>query len=64
MSQPTDHRRAVANALRSIGAAADVSIIILDNYDQAVAKAREEGHNACADKVLAMANNLKRYGQA
>lgn len=61
-TQPTDHRRAIENALRSLATEQYAAQLILDNFDQAIAKAKEEGHNACADKVLSMAHNLKGYG--
>lgn len=52
MIQQTDHRLAIENALRSIGAPQDV------------AKARQEGHAACAGKVFDHLKQLCEHGAA
>jgi hypothetical protein len=64
MTQPTDHRRAIENALRSLAIEQYAAQLILDNFDCAVKAARKEGYETCADHILAAAQNLKGYGQA
>lgn len=62
--KPEDYRRAIENALRSIGAASDVRDIILDNFNSACKAAHTEGYEDCAGHVLSMANSLTGYGKA
>jgi len=62
--KPEEHRRAILNALRAIGAANDVQELILDNFACACKASREEGHDECASKVLLVAQSLSGYGQA
>ncbi len=62
--KPEDNRRAIENALRSIGAASDVRELILDNFNCACKTARDEGYGDCASQVLMMAQSLPGYGQA
>lgn len=47
-----EHRRAIANALRSSGAPQDVVTLILDHHDQAVGYAWESGKDDCAARVI------------
>ena len=59
-----DHRRAIANVLRSIAAAPDVCELIIDNFDRACKVSRDEGYGHCAEQVLTVATSLNSYGKA
>lgn len=61
--KPEDHRRAIENAMRSVGVASDVRDIIIDNFNCACKAAHTAGYEDCAGQVLSMANSLSGYGK-
>ena len=63
--KPSDHRRGITNVLRSLDLEGQhAGTLILDHFDQAVAKAQAEGHEACKDKVLKFLAQRNGHGAA
>lgn len=57
-SEKPNYRRAIENALRSLAIEQYAAQLILDNFDQAVAAAKQDGHKTCAAMVLSRLNQI------